>query len=117
MLALFLALGAASVSKAAPQTTPPVPARQQVPSTVSGNPANQAASQPAQTKIVRIYRGDGYFDNALAEKLRSVLTRKSEPATSHGSSAPIDSLRAILGGGDGSQKKVDLKTVAEAGRP
>jgi hypothetical protein len=64
MLALFLVLGAAGVSQADPQTA---------------LPQNQAANEP--TKIIQVYRGEGYFDNALAEKLRPVLTQKSEPAT------------------------------------
>src|SRR5262245_43464959 len=89
MLALFL--GAAGVSQAGPQTTQPVPARQPLPTTVAGNPANQTASDPGPTKIIRIYRGEGYFDNALAEKLRPVLTGKSQPASSHGELAPIHS--------------------------
>src|SRR5262245_2052268 len=93
MLALFLVLGAAGVSQAGPQTTPPAPARQPLPSTVAGNPANQAVAEPAPTKIIQIYRGQGYFDNALAEKLRLVLTGKFQPAPNHGSPAPTDSTR------------------------
>jgi hypothetical protein len=72
MLALFL--GAAGVSQAGPQTAPPVPARQQLPSTVAGNSSQQAASEAEPTKIIRIYRGKGYFDIRLAEKLRPVFT-------------------------------------------
>ena len=40
-----------------------------------GSQANAAAQQPGQTKIVRIYGGAGYFDNALAEKLRPMLAK------------------------------------------
>jgi hypothetical protein len=36
---------------------------------------NAAAQQPDQTKVVRIYGGAGYFDNALAEKLRPMLAK------------------------------------------
>jgi hypothetical protein len=93
MLALFLVLGSTGVSQAGPQTTPPVPARQPLPSTVPANPPNQAAAEPAPTKIIRIYRGQGYFDNALAERLRPVLTGKSQPATSQGSPTPAASSR------------------------
>ena len=85
MLASFAVLGAAGVSQAGPQTTPAVPARQPLPSTVTGNPSKQAASEPAPTKIIRIYRGEGYFDNALAEKLRPVLTGSN--AADQGASA------------------------------
>src|SRR6516162_2223952 len=120
MLALFLMVDAAGVSQAGPQpappipnrraappipnrraappipnrrAAPPVPARQPLPSTVQRNPTNQAAAEPAPAKIIHIYRGEGYFDNALAEKLRSVLTGKSQPATSQGSPAPKFTLR------------------------
>src|SRR6516162_6397902 len=103
MLALFL--GAAGASQAGPQTTPSVPVQQPPPSTVPANPPNQTAAESAPTKIIRIYRGDGYFDNALAEKLRPVLTGKSQLAPSHGSPAPTDSYRASLGSGDGSKRE------------
>ena len=102
MLAFLLVVGAAGVIHAGPQPTPPVPARQgapavparqSLPSSVPANPAKQAAAEPAPTKIIRIYRGEGYFDNALAEKLRPVLTGKPEPGPSHGSPAPADSRR------------------------
>jgi hypothetical protein len=114
MLSLFLVLGAAGVSQAGPQTTPPVPsrqaapaapARQAAPTTVAGNPSKQAVSEPAPTKIIHIYRGEGYFDNALAEKLRPVLTGKPEPVPSHGSTAATDASRASLGSGDGSKRE------------
>jgi hypothetical protein len=97
LLMLGLFLGGAGLCYAGPQTASPVP----------GNPPNQAAAEPAgPTKIIRVvYRGEGYFDNALAEKLRSALTRKSEPATSHGNPAPTDSYRASLGSGDGSKRE------------
>ena len=58
MLALSLVLGAAGVSQADPQTASPVP--------------DQAANEP--TEIIQVYRGEGYFNNALAENLRLVLT-------------------------------------------
>jgi hypothetical protein len=93
MLALFLVVGAAGVSQAGPQPAPAVPARQPLPSTVPANPPKQAASEPAPTKLIRVYRGEGYFDNALAEKLRPVLTGKPEPAPSQGSPAPKFTLR------------------------
>ena len=105
MLASFAVLGAASMSQAGPQTAPVVPVRQPLSTTVAGNPPNQAAADPAPTKIIRIYRGEGYFDNALAKKLRPVLTGKSQLATSHGNPAPTDSLRASLGGADGSKRE------------
>jgi hypothetical protein len=99
MLASLLVLGATGVSQAGPKTTPAVPARQPLPA----NPPNQTATELAPTKIIHIYRGEGYFDNALAKKLRSALTKKPEPTPSHGSPAPTDLSRASLGGGDGSK--------------
>jgi hypothetical protein len=80
--------------------------------------SNQTAKQPEETKVAQIYRGDGYFDIALAEKLRPVFTKNSsEPASSNKGLAPVDLVRAILGGGDSSQKSANQKTVAETGRP
>src|SRR5438552_5945961 len=85
LLMLALILGAAGASQAGPQPAPPVagrqapspvPARQPLPTTVAAKAANQTAAEPAPTKIIRVYRGEGYFDNALAEKLRPVLTEK-----------------------------------------
>jgi hypothetical protein len=79
---------------------------------------NQIAKEPDQTRVVQIYRGQGYFDIALAEKLRPVFTKNSsEPAPSNKGLAPVDWVRAILGGGDSSQKSANQKTVAETGRP
>jgi hypothetical protein len=37
--------------------------------------AYAAPQQPDQTKVLRIYSGAGYFDNALAEKLRPMLDK------------------------------------------
>jgi hypothetical protein len=38
-------------------------------------PVNASAQQPNRTKVVRIYGGAGYFDIALAEKLRPRLAK------------------------------------------
>jgi hypothetical protein len=37
--------------------------------------ANLAPVLPGQTKVVRIYLGPGYFDRALAAKLRPILAK------------------------------------------
>ena len=97
LLMLGLFLGGAGLCYAGPQTASPVP----------GNPPNQAAAEPAgPTKIIRVvYRGEGYFDNALAVKLQSVLAGKSQPATNQSTPAPTDSSRASLGGADGSKRE------------
>jgi hypothetical protein len=105
----------ASSSQAA--NKPATPSRSVQPA-ASGKSANRTAQQAVQTKIVQIYRGDGYFDAALAEKLRPVFAKNSsEPAPSNNSSTPVDWLRTILAGRDSSQKNVNQKTVAETGRP
>ena len=36
---------------------------------------NLAPAAPGQTKVVRIYLGAGYFDHALADKLRPILAK------------------------------------------
>jgi len=38
-------------------------------------PVNTSAQQPNRTKVVRVYGGAGYFDVALAEKLRPRLAK------------------------------------------
>jgi len=44
--------------------------------------APAAAAESDETKVVRIYRGTGYFDQALAEKLRPNLAKAFAPAKS-----------------------------------
>jgi hypothetical protein len=95
ILTLCLAAGSLGLQRAAAQVAPapapvsPAPAAPLPSSYVAHNAAvkpsrppqtpisqtNAAAQQPDQTKIVRIYGGAGYFDNALAEKLRPMLAK------------------------------------------
>jgi hypothetical protein len=121
MLALFAVVGAPSLSQAGPpqavQVAPSVPARQPVRAAAPQTPPNQPVIEPAQTKIVRIYRGDGYFDMALAEKVRSVLAKNSGPTPSPSSPTPAESFRAAVGSADSLPKSLEQKTVAQAGRP
>jgi hypothetical protein len=92
------------------------PARQ----TVSGTKGT--AKEPEQMKIVRVYHGEGYFDVALAEKLRPLLAKAYGTTPASGSkpgdnpSAP-DLLRSILGQGQGSAKSADQTTVAKTSQP
>jgi hypothetical protein len=73
-----------------------------------GSKANAAAQQPDQTKVVRIYGGAGYFDNALAEKLRPMLA-KAFPTS--GPDAP----KAVPGAAVAAPAKPESqKKVAEA---
>jgi hypothetical protein len=46
----------------------------------AATPATAAESD--ETKVVRIYRGIGYFDQAMAEKLRPKLAKAFAPAKS-----------------------------------
>jgi hypothetical protein len=45
-------------------------------------PANAPPQDPDETKLVRIYRGTGRFDLALAEKLRPNLAKAFAPGKS-----------------------------------
>jgi hypothetical protein len=94
-LALFVAAESLALERAAAQLAPstapvsPAPAAALPASYVAHNTAvkpsrppqtptsqtNAAAQQHDQTKVVRIYGGAGYFDNALAEELRPVLVK------------------------------------------
>jgi hypothetical protein len=94
-LALFVAAESLALERAAAQLAPSTPSVSPAPapalpaSYVAHNTAvkpsrppqtptsqtNAAAQQPDKTKIVRIYGGAGYFDNALAEKLRPMLAK------------------------------------------
>jgi len=118
-----LGFGLLGTSSALAQTAPQAPITPQLPSSPVAQPSPTAfvkpisprriapttpklkdtADEPEQVKIIRQYRGAGYFDAALAEKLRPMLTKAFEiaPATASnpgGSlSAPGDLLRLILG--------------------
>jgi hypothetical protein len=64
----------------AAQAAPPVAASQPVAAQVAKSlqPVAQPKPGPAEpehTKIVRTYRGSGYFDEELADKLRPVLAK------------------------------------------
>jgi hypothetical protein len=74
-------------------------------------------------KVVRLYRGEGYFDAGLAEKLRPTLTKAfgltpasgAKPGDSR--SSPPDLLRSIFGQKEGSEKSADQNSVAKNGQP
>ena len=81
--------------------------------------SNQTAREPEQTKVARIYRGDGFFDAGLAKKLQPVLAQAFgvEPATDskpgdNRSKSP-DLLRSILGQNQGANQN----TLAKTGQP
>jgi len=70
--------------------------------------ANAAPQQPDKTKVLRIYGGAGYFDNALAEKLRPTLD-KAFPTSS------TDAPKAVPGAAVAAPAKPESqKKVAEA---
>lgn len=84
-LVLCFAAGSLDLERAAAQLAPsPAPAsyaahntaiKPSRPPQTPGSQANPAAQPPGQTKVVRIFGGAGYFDNALAEKLRPMLAK------------------------------------------
>jgi hypothetical protein len=129
MFVLFLAFGWIGVRWTTAQTAPSVPA--QAPATAANTPAlaqpvrpnpsgsNQTTQEPQQTKVARIYRGDGFFDAGLAKKLQPVLAQAFgvEPATDlkpgdNRSKSP-DLLRSIFGQNQGANQN----TLAKTGRP
>jgi hypothetical protein len=145
MFLLFVAFGWVGVRLTAAQTAQPVsaqaPVAARLPSTVvtstsqphagANTPApapqvrqnasgsNQTAKEPEQTKVARIYRGDGFFDAGLAKKLQPVLAQAFgvEPATDskpgdNRSKSP-DLLRSILGQNQGANQN----TLAKTGQP
>jgi hypothetical protein len=79
-LALLLTFGwigvGLTVGQAAPEAplpqvgVNPTPVR-----SVRPNAANQVNKESEQTKVVRIYSGEGYFDPSLAENLRPILAK------------------------------------------
>jgi hypothetical protein len=59
-------------------------------------PASAAPQDSDETKVVRIYRGTGYFDQAMAEKLRPNLAKAFAPAKS--AALPAVPVAAIAAG-------------------
>ena len=145
MFVLFLAFGWIGVRWTTAQTAPSVPA--QAPATarststvapltsplhaaantpalaqpVRPNPSgsNQTTQEPEQTKVARIYRGDGVFDVELAKRLQPALAQAFgiAPATAskpgdNRSKSP-DLLRSIFGQNQGA----DQNRVAKTGQP
>jgi hypothetical protein len=110
-----------------PVTTQPSPVAAPKPSPTpvrsSIGSSNKAAKQPEQMKIVGLYRGEGYFDVALAEKLRPVLMKAFGIASATGSnpgdnrSTAPDLLRSIFGEKEGSEKNPDQNAVVRTGQP
>jgi hypothetical protein len=140
--AFCLGFGSFGVPWAAAQNAPQAPISPRLPSTAVPKPSpaavakpsatqakrptvavsSRAAKEPEQMKVVRLYRGAGYFDAGLAEKLRPALAKAFGITPASGSkpgdnpSAP-DLLRSILGQGQGSAKSADQTTVAKTGQP
>jgi hypothetical protein len=55
-------------------------------------PIANLAGKPSATKLIRIYNGAGYFDDALAEKLRPTLAKAfpfSEPPKAVTEATPV----------------------------
>jgi hypothetical protein len=128
MFVLFLAFGwlgvRRTVAQAAPLSTsqPHVAAKTLAPArptrpTLSG----QTTKAPEQTKVARIYRGAGYFEPSLADRLRPVLVKTfGAPQQVVVEASPPNSvpglLRSILGQG-APGKAGNQPTVAKADQP
>ena len=130
MFVLSLAFGWIGVRRnaaqaAQPSTSPPhvaavspAPAR---PVRPAPSGSNQTMKEPEQTKVTRIYRGEGYFEPSLAERLRPVLAKTfGTPQQVVGEASPAKSvpevLRSILGQG-APEKAGSQPTVAKADQP
>jgi hypothetical protein len=57
----------------------------------------QAVKDPEQTKIVRIYRGSGYFDSSLADRLRPILTKDFATAVPNSGTPVTNVVNTLLG--------------------
>jgi len=105
ILLFCLVFGSVGLQRAEAQLAPPPPPVVSSPGAV---PSAGVASSPGATKVVRIYEGAGYFDDALAEKLRPALA-KAFP-----SSKP-DTAKAVSGAAAADPAKPEYqKKVAEA---
>ena len=76
--------------------------------------------EPEQTKVARIYRGVGYFDPSLADRLRPVLAKTLGTPQVAGQASPPKSVpevpRSIPGRG-APEKAGSQPTVAKADQP
>jgi hypothetical protein len=122
MFVLFLPFGWIGVRQTAAQAAPTLTSPPHVAAKTPALPVRPALSGssetmkvPEQTKVVRIYRGEGYFEPSLADRLRPVLAKTfGTPQQVVGEASPAKSvpevLRSILGQGApeiaGSQPKV-----------
>jgi hypothetical protein len=90
LLALGVAFGSLGVQQASAQATPklPPPPPPTIPSPGVVAPAN--ADKPSTTKLVQIYNGAGYFNNALAEELRPMLAKAFPSSLSEAATAVPD---------------------------
>ena len=130
MFVLFLAFGWFGVRRTAAQAAPlstspphvaakPPAAARPVGPALTGS--NQTMKEPEQTKVARIYRGEGYFEPSLADRLRPVLAKTfGTPQQVVGEASPAKSvpevLRSILGQG-APEKAGNQPTVAKADQP
>ena len=105
LFALCFAFGSLGLQEAAAQSTlklaPP-------PSPIISSPgvvAPENANKPGTTKLVRIYNGAGYFDGALAERLRPMLA-KAFPSSMPVPPQAVPVATAVAPAKPESQKKV-----------
>jgi hypothetical protein len=71
---------------------------------------NLAPASPGQTKVVRIYLGAGYFDRALAAKLRPILAKAF-------ASSKNDALKMVPDAAVAAPGKVESRTKLTSAPP
>ena len=95
-LSFLLAAGIASGATTAP-TPKPVAPKSSAPAAVAAAGQNSSKATPtaSETKVLRTYKGPGYFDADLALKLRNRLA--SKPATQ--TASPAATQRPVVSSG------------------
>lgn len=128
MFVLFLAFGWVGVRRSAAQAAPASASQPHVAAKTlaSARPvrptlSGQTTKAPEQTKVARIYRGEGYFEPSLADRLRPVLAKTFGTPQQVVAEAPPpksvpEVLRSILGQG-APEKAGNQPAVAKADQP
>jgi hypothetical protein len=78
--------------------------------TVSPTAPSNAAARPDTTKVVQIYGGAGYFDLALAEKLRPRLVKGLASTSSNSLPAPRAAI-SVPAKADGPKKETEVSNL------
>lgn len=99
-----------------PQGHPKTPsAAQQAHQVVAGT--TETPKQPEQTKLTRVYRGTGSFDEAMAEKLRPMLAKTFAPLKNNDRSPSSRTVQsASSDSSSGPSKDENPRKIAEVGK-